>query len=58
MILLNLFASVVLFLAAVQRVKATALTTIIAPNERLCFYADVDKAGEKIGASAPAHPNA
>jgi hypothetical protein len=27
----------------------SALTTPIAPNERLCFYADVDKAGEKIG---------
>jgi protein ERP2 len=30
-------------------VHASALTTPIAPNERLCFYADVDKAGEKIG---------
>lgn len=28
---------------------STALTTILTPNERLCFYADVDKAGEKIG---------
>ena len=28
---------------------ASALTTSIAANERLCFYADVDKAGEKIG---------
>ncbi|THH15118.1 hypothetical protein EUX98_g9515 [Antrodiella citrinella] len=28
---------------------ATALTTAIGPNERLCFFADVDKAGEKIG---------
>ncbi|KAJ3714654.1 emp24/gp25L/p24 family/GOLD-domain-containing protein [Lentinula guzmanii] len=27
----------------------SALTTAIAANERLCFYADVDKAGEKIG---------
>lgn len=33
-------------------VKATALTTAIAANERLCFYADVDKAGEKLGVSA------
>lgn len=30
-------------------VRATALTTAIAANERLCFYADVDKAGEKLG---------
>jgi len=30
-------------------VDASSLTTAIAPNERLCFYADVDKAGEKIG---------
>ncbi|KAJ7641377.1 emp24/gp25L/p24 family/GOLD-domain-containing protein [Roridomyces roridus] len=29
--------------------RASALTTAIAANERLCFYADVDKAGEKIG---------
>jgi emp24/gp25L/p24 family/GOLD len=28
---------------------STALTTILTPNERLCFYADVDKAGEKMG---------
>ncbi|KAI9447081.1 emp24/gp25L/p24 family/GOLD-domain-containing protein [Russula earlei] len=30
-------------------VYSTALTTLLTPNERLCFYADVDKAGEKIG---------
>ncbi|PCH34725.1 hypothetical protein WOLCODRAFT_139542 [Wolfiporia cocos MD-104 SS10] len=30
-------------------VRASALTTAIGANERLCFYADVDKAGEKIG---------
>ncbi|KAG6876404.1 hypothetical protein C0993_003336 [Termitomyces sp. T159_Od127] len=28
---------------------SAALTTLIGANERLCFYADVDKAGEKIG---------
>lgn len=32
--------------------EAAALTTAIAPNERVCFYADVDKAGEKIGVRA------
>ena len=34
-------------------VAATALTTAIAANERLCFYADVDKAGEKLGVCPP-----
>jgi len=29
--------------------QCSALTTPIAANERQCFYADVDKAGEKIG---------
>ncbi|KAF5333649.1 hypothetical protein D9611_002233 [Ephemerocybe angulata] len=29
--------------------KASALTISISPNERACFFADVDKAGEKIG---------
>jgi len=33
----------------VINVSASALTTAISANERLCFYADVDKAGEKIG---------
>ncbi|OBZ73199.1 putative membrane protein C17A5.08 [Grifola frondosa] len=31
---------------------ASALTTAIGANERLCFYSDVDKAGEKIGVSS------
>jgi hypothetical protein len=30
-------------------VYSTALSTLLTPNERLCFYADVDKAGEKVG---------
>lgn len=37
-------------------VSASALTTAINPNERLCFYADVDKAGEKIGVRRPLTP--
>ena len=41
-----------LLLHIIPLVQATALTTSLAPNERLCFYADVDKAGEKIGVSA------
>ena len=40
-----------LLLFTISHVNATALTTAIGPNERLCFYADVDKAGEKIGVS-------
>ena len=40
-------------LLLVNSVRASALTTAIAPNERLCFYADVDKAGEKIGVTCP-----
>ncbi|KAI0739480.1 emp24/gp25L/p24 family/GOLD-domain-containing protein [Daedaleopsis nitida] len=37
------------FLQLALRTHAAALTTSIAANERICFYADVDKAGEKIG---------
>jgi hypothetical protein len=33
----------------VSSVNAAALTTALSANERLCFYADVDKAGEKLG---------
>ncbi|BGP53094.1 hypothetical protein JCM8202v2_000653 [Rhodotorula sphaerocarpa] len=35
-------------LAAVQRVAGSALTTTITANERTCFYAAVDKVGEKV----------
>ncbi|KAH9939710.1 emp24/gp25L/p24 family/GOLD-domain-containing protein [Epithele typhae] len=37
------------FLQLALRTNAAALTTAISANERVCFYADVDKAGEKIG---------
>ena len=47
MLLSALLAATALVLPAL--VESTALTTPISPNERLCFYADVDKAGEKIG---------
>jgi len=30
-------------------VAASALTASVHPNQRLCFFADVDKAGEKLG---------
>jgi len=39
----------VTLLHLVSSVDGSALTTAIAANERLCFFADVDKAGEKIG---------
>ena len=34
-----------------RHVRGSSLTTTIGPNEKLCFYADVDKEGEKIGVS-------
>jgi protein ERP2 len=43
------FFSLLFYFALVISVKGAALTTPIAANERQCFYADVDKAGEKIG---------
>lgn len=45
------FLSFALFLIASlpAAVRGTALTTTVGPNEKLCFYADVDKEGEKIG---------
>ena len=39
----------ILLLAYAALASASALTTAISPNERLCFFADVDKVGEKIG---------
>lgn len=41
------FVFVIAYLAAF--VQCSALTTMIQPNVRACFYADVDKPGEKIG---------
>lgn len=48
MLVLALFAILSSSLLPIA-VRGSALTTAIAANERLCFYADVDKAGEKIG---------
>ena len=39
----------IVLLAYAALASASALTTAISPNERLCFFADVDKVGEKIG---------
>ena len=37
----------------VESVAATALTAMLAANERSCYYADVDGALEKVGKSPP-----
>ncbi|KAF9005242.1 emp24/gp25L/p24 family/GOLD-domain-containing protein [Cyathus striatus] len=49
MAVFHFILSLFLFFYISLSVKASALTTAISANERLCFYADVDKAGEKIG---------
>lgn len=46
------FLILLTFLQLAGTTRASALTTAIGANERLCFFADVDKAGEKIGVSA------
>ncbi|KZT57961.1 hypothetical protein CALCODRAFT_495426 [Calocera cornea HHB12733] len=44
------YACLLSFLAVLVRdARASALTTTVDPHGRSCFYADVDKAGEKIG---------
>ena len=47
------FLGLVIFLFLPERVHATALTSILAGNERSCYYADVDGVGEKVGESKP-----
>ncbi|KAF7329026.1 Endosomal cargo receptor [Mycena venus] len=49
MILLQFICALFYVINLSLHARASALTTAIAANERLCFYADVDKAGEKIG---------
>lgn len=49
MAVLPFFSSLLFLLYLSLSVRASALTTTLAANERLCFYADVDKAGEKLG---------
>lgn len=46
-----------LLAGAVVSVSASALTTTVPPSQRLCFYADVDKTGEKIGVSLSLYCN-
>jgi len=47
--ILPLLSVLLLLFSSCPTATSTALTTAISANERLCFYADVDKAGEKIG---------
>ena len=49
--ILPLLSVLLLLFSSCPTATSTALTTAISANERLCFYADVDKAGEKIGVS-------
>lgn len=49
MIPFQLLLSGFFLLSLLRPVRSTALTTAIAANEKLCFYADVDKEFEKIG---------
>jgi emp24/gp25L/p24 family/GOLD len=36
-------------MSQIHTIRTSALTTAISANQRLCFFADVDKQGEKIG---------
>jgi len=41
-------------ISQIHLIRASALTAAISANQRLCFFADVDKEGEKIGVSIAA----
>ncbi len=45
------FLHLALLTLSFTRVGATALTSMLAGNERSCYYADVDGLGEKVGES-------
>lgn len=45
----TLIAAAALVISNIQHVRASALTTAIPANARMCFYAEIDKVGEKIG---------
>lgn len=55
---MKLFALLSTLLAStlLPRASATALTTAVGANQRLCFHADADKEGEKIGVSDRLQP--
>lgn len=42
-------------ISQIHLIRASALTVAISANQRLCFFADVDKEGEKIGVSIAAN---
>lgn len=44
-----IFSSIAVGLLAAAHVSATALTAMLAANDRSCYYADVDGLGEKVG---------
>lgn len=46
--LLSVVLFVIMMSSGVEMCNGSALTTTIAANERTCFYAFVDKAGEKV----------
>jgi hypothetical protein len=45
----SLIAAAASIISNIQLARASALTTAIPPNARMCFYAEIDKVGEKIG---------
>lgn len=45
-----ILAAIAIGLLAAAHVSATALTAMLAANDRSCYYADVDGLGEKVGA--------
>jgi len=45
----SLLAAAASIISNIQLARASALTTAIPPNARMCFYAEIDKVGEKIG---------
>ncbi|KAN0062747.1 hypothetical protein ACQY0O_004942 [Thecaphora frezii] len=48
-LLLLVFSLVSLLVLSPRGASGAALTTVLEPHERSCFYAWVDKAGEKVG---------
>ncbi|AAW44670.1 hypothetical protein CNBG1870 [Cryptococcus deneoformans B-3501A] len=44
-----ILAAIAIGLLAAAHVSATALTAMLAANDRSCYYADVDGLGEKVG---------
>lgn len=45
----SLLVAAASIISNIQLARASALTTAIPPNARMCFYAEIDQPGEKIG---------